>query len=190
MRETAAGHGRITVSTYTMRPWLSELQRREVWRRISHLEPDESATVDNIMCVAGLSYLMAALAWSSAEDQNAAMGSPLIQTFMAPLWGAIGTGSTAVADTDAQLTAEAARSTLMAVGTTAASHLIDALLTWSFLFGVPASTTVIAEAGVFLNGTTAVNTGQLFDHALISPTVSQATNQLATLNVTLSFGNI
>ena len=49
--------------------------------------------VSNVMCTAGLNYLAQAALWSAVEDQNAAMGSPFTATYLAPIFGAVGSSA-------------------------------------------------------------------------------------------------
>ena len=152
-------------------------------------DADQVVEADNIMCVNGLSQMIQSFLWSSIADQNANMGSPYDATFMYPIYGAIGTGTTVPTATDVQLSAEEARAICASGGATNASVGNDPQVVWSFLFGAPGSNQTIAEAGVFLCATGAPNNGFLLDHALITPTVAQATTQLLTLTVDITIGN-
>lgn len=193
MSDSARVMGRIAVATYEFRDEWKGLSKKALLKEMLQVQPDESTTVDNVMCVNGLGLLVQALNWSGVEDQNANMGSPFSTTYLAPLYGAVGTGNTAVVDTDTQLTAESTnspRTTVTAGATQNASHLNPSAVSWSFIFGLPVSgSTVVAEAGLFGQATSVANSGQIIDHALISPTVTQGPTQLMTLIVTLSFGN-
>ena len=175
MDELIRLHGRLTVTTFEADDPLQG--------------PVESVSVENILCYAGLSVMINAMNWSGVQDQNATMGSPFAAVFMYPIYGAIGTALPVVAATDTVLGAEAARSVVSAAGTTGATAANNAIVTWSFLFPIPGSSIVISEAGVFLNATSILNTGSLFDHALISPTVTQTNTQMATLQAAFSWGS-
>lgn len=144
---------------------------------------------DNILCAAGLTVLVQALNWAAIEDQNVNMGSPFVPTYLAPLYCAIGTGVTAVADTDVALTAEYARTVAEDASTQGASHLNDATVAWAFLFGFPAVAQVITEVGLFAQALNVPGTGSMLDHALIAG-LPWAINQLLTALVTFSIGNI
>ena len=151
----------------------------------------EERTVANTSCAEGLTIFATAVAWSAIEDQNANMGSPFSSPYyLAPVYGAVGTSATAVTVNDSQLTAESAiltRQVCSSYGTTAASGSTGSMATFSFFFPIPGSSVVVAEAGMFLQATSTINSGFILDHALISPTVTVGTNQTATLNVTFTF---
>jgi len=182
-------HGHMVLRTHTMRPEWEGMDPHELLRQLEVADADQVVEADNIMCVNGLSQMIQAFLWSSIADQNANMGSPYDATFMYPIYGAIGTGSTAVTALDTQLTAEEARAICASGGATNASVGGDPQIVWSFLFGAPGSNQTIAEAGVFLCATATPNNGFLLDHALISPTVAQTTSQLLTLTVDITIGN-
>lgn len=141
----------------------------------------DERTVDNIMCTAGYIILVQAMAWSMAIDQNQTLGILLTPQYAAPVFGAVGssTGNPSAADT--QLYAELGRSTLYSVSTNSTS------ITLGFFFGTSVSTWTITEAGIFVSGTTTVNSGSLLDHALVSPPVSKSAAQTATLSIVLTF---
>jgi hypothetical protein len=42
---------------------------------------------------------------------------------------------------------------------------------------------------VYFQATSTVSSGSLFNHALISPTITQSTTQIFTLNISVSIGN-
>ena len=182
-------HGHMVLRTHTMRPEWEGMEPSHLLRQLEVADADQVVEADNIMCVNGLSQMIQAFLWSSIADQNANMGSPYDATFMYPIYGAIGTGSTAVTALDTQLTAEEARAICASAGATNASAGGDPQIVWSFLFGAPGSNQTIAEAGVFLCATATPNNGFLLDHALISPTVAQTTSQLLTLTVDITIGN-
>lgn len=171
------------VGTFVLRTWNQDGSLAE--ERISK----------NVMCAVGLTVLAQAINWSGVVDQNANMGNAFSYQDLTPIYGAIGTGNTTPTDADVLLTAEVdfpnGRSPVYAGATSAAiSGGTDATWTWDFFFGIPPMTIVIAECGVFVNSTNSIDVpGQLLDHALISPTVTQTTAQTATLSVTFSIGN-
>jgi hypothetical protein len=179
----------MILRTHTLRPGWKDMDPHELLRLLEVADADQVVEADNIMCVNGLSQMIQAFLWSSIADQNANMGSPYNATFMYPVYGAIGTGVTAVTATDVQLTTEEARTICASGGATNASVGGDPQIVWSFLFAAPASPQTIAEAGVFLCATSVINNGFLLDHALITPTVAQSTSQLLTLTVDITVGN-
>lgn len=195
IEERGVLHGRITVATHQWKPVYEDLRDIDILMDLAGRTPDDEVIVDNILCVPGLTVMVQALNRSAVEDQNVNMGSPFVPIFLAPVFGAVGTGSTAVSATDTALTAEVTRSTIAAGGSQGASATTNPLVTWLFLMPAPATAIVIAEAGVFLQGTLDVNgaplanSGFLLDHALINPTVPQSTSQLATVGMTLAIGN-
>lgn len=191
--EHAGLHGRIAVATYEMRPEWEGLSYSKLLSKIEGSEPVERVEVQNVLCVNGLGILVSAINWSAIEDQNANMGSPFSTTYLAPIYGAVGTGNTAVVDTDTKLTTESTntvRAIAIAGATSAASHSNPATVAWSFIFGLPVSgSTVVAEAGVFVQATATADSGSILDHALISPTVTQTSTQILTVVATFSVGN-
>ena len=182
-------HGHMILSTHTMRPEWEGMDPHHLLRLLEVADADQVVDADNIMCVNGLSQLIQSVLWSSIADQNTNMGQPYTASYMYPIYGAVGTGTTAVTSNDTQLTTEAARAICASAGVTNASVSTDPEVVWSFLFGAPGSALTIAEAGVFLCATSTTNNGLLLDHALITPTVAQSTSQLLTLTVVITMGN-
>lgn len=190
--EQARLHGRIAVSTIGWRHEWAGLSRRDLWERCQSVDPEEHVEADNILCVAGLSLFAAAVLWAGLEDVNASLGSPFSASYLAPIYGAVGTGTTTPADTDIGLTAESTNSARQPVISGAiqnASHGNPATVAWAFLFGLPLASVTVAEAGIFAQATSTVNNGSLLDHALISPTVTQSTLNLLSATCTISVGN-
>lgn len=142
---------------------------------------------DNVVCTTGYTVIAAALAWSGIQDQAANLGI-LAPTYLTPLWGAVGSGTGAVAKADTQLQTELGRVVVSGTGATPASASIAAQATWLFYFPNPASTWTVAEAGVFANATSAANSGSMVDHWSFSPTVSVPTTNTLVLEVSLLFG--
>ena len=130
---------------------------------------------DNTMCFAGLTAIVNALVWSGVQDQatNLAIPSP---TFLTPLYGAIGSGTTPATSADTLLTAELARVTVGAGSSAPATSTIPAQAIWTFYFPTPASTYTVGEAGVFANGSpsnaSVATAGTLLDHWVFSPTIT------------------
>lgn len=146
---------------------------------------------DNTMCTAGLTAIVNALVWSGVQDQAAALGIPSA-TYLTPLYGAIGSGTTPATAADTLLTAELARVTVGAGSSTPATPTIPAQVIWTFYFPTPATNYTVGEAGVFANGSnngaTVATAGTLIDHWVFTPTITvsnpntmilQATFQLA-----------
>jgi hypothetical protein len=163
------------------------------------LLPCERVESDNVICAAGLTVLLAGLLWSSIEDQNANMGNPFNVTYVAPIYGAIGTGQSldvngnptgppTTSVTDTALVNEVSRVTATQAGFTAASSTGTGSLQWLFLFPAPTTNLTITEAGVFTQAQNITANGSLLDHAVINPFVTQTASQLLTLSVTLNFG--
>lgn len=130
---------------------------------------------DNTMCTVGMTAIARALVWSGLQDQatNLGLTSP---TYLTPLYGAIGSGTTAPTAADVLLTAELARVTVGAGSSTPATPTIPSQAIWTFYFPTPAVSYTVGEAGVFANGSavaTSVSTaGTLLDHWVFSPTIS------------------
>jgi hypothetical protein len=135
---------------------------------------------DNLLTSAGYAVLIAAMFWTCIVDQNAQMGLMLTPQYAFPIYGAVGSGSTAPASSDTTLTSELARSVVYTGSYTATTFTVN------FFYGTTGSWT-ITEAGVFLNATSTANTGFLFDHALVSPSVTKTSTQTCTLSLTMSW---
>lgn len=142
---------------------------------------DTETHVNNVMCDTGYAVLATAILWSATIDQNGNLGLSLTPSYCAPMYGAVGTGSSTVSNLDKQLQSELGRGTVYS-GTTNGSSV-----TFNFFFGLTLVNWTIAEAGIFLQATGDPNSGALLDHALINPAVSKTTVQTATLAVTLAF---
>jgi hypothetical protein len=167
-------HGRFTLRTF--RDGLVSAER----------------TADNILCAAGLSVLVTAVNWSAVEDQNGAMGNPFSITYLAPILGALGSGSGTPAATDTALFSELSygdytRQVVSAAGTTAATGSNPGSIVWEFFFPTTAEAWTITECGVFVTATT--SSGSLFDHAIISPSVTKPAGETALLQIVISLGN-
>lgn len=142
---------------------------------------------DNVVCTTGYTAIAAALAWSGIQDQATNLGI-LTPTYLAPLYGAVGSGTGAVAKADTQLQTELSRVTVSGTGATPASSTIAAMTTWLFYFPNPSVTWTVAEAGVFANGTAIPGSGSMLDHWSFSPTVSVPTTNTLILEVSFTFG--
>jgi hypothetical protein len=142
---------------------------------------------ENVVCTTGYTAIAAALAWSGIQDQASNLGI-LAPTYLTPLYGAVGSGTGAVAKADTQLQTELGRVVVSGTGATPASSTIAAMTTWLFYFPNPASTWTVAEAGVFANATSTANSGSMLDHWSFSPTVSVPTTNTLILEVSFTFG--
>lgn len=142
---------------------------------------------DNIVTTTGYTALAASLVWSGIQDQAAELGvtSP---TFLTPLYGAVGSGTGTVAKSDVELFAELGRETVGAGASSPATSLIAASATWLFYFPSPAATWTVAEAGLFANATSAVNSGSMLDHWAFSPSVSVPPTDTLLLQISLLLG--
>lgn len=142
---------------------------------------------DNVICATGYTALAAAAVWSGIEDQAANLGITA-PTYLTPLYGAVGTGSGSVSVSDTQLFSEISRTTVGAGASTPATPTVSALATWVFFFTNAASPYTVTEAGVFANGTTAVNTGSLIDHWAFTSSITVPTTNALILQVSLMYG--
>lgn len=138
----------------------------------------------NLICAAGVAQLSASIVWAAAQDQNVAMGSPLTPQTMFPIYGAVGSSSTAANSADAQLGAELGR----VVVVEAASSGFQVLFT--FFFPTTAIDWAITECGVFVSGSLtasgSANTGLLLNHSVFAA-VTKTTVQTATLQASFTF---
>jgi|ERR1035437_272719 hypothetical protein len=147
---------------------------------------DERVT-PNLMCSAGYYQLVACSAWSVAEDQSAAMGTPTPIQVLYPCYGAVGSASPTPLSTDVQLGAELGRAVVTE------SNYSGNQMTIMFFYPTSSSPWVMTECGVFVssgaaNGTatTAANTGLLLNHAVFAG-VTKTAAQTATLLATFTF---
>ena len=97
--------------------------------------------------------------------------------------GAIGTSATAPTTADTQLGAESARVSLTYAQD---SSYNEAVMQFFFPDSVLANTTYY-EFGVFVDGTTAPNSGQLFNHALFGTPYSKSPGVDTTVEVDITF---
>lgn len=129
----------------------------------------------NTMCTAGMTAIANALVYSGIQDQAANLGVTT-SYYLTPLWGAIGSSTTAATAADVLLGAELARVTVGAGSSAPATPTIASQATWTFYFPTPATSYTVGEAGVFANGTSSnanVQTaGILLDHWVFTPTVT------------------
>lgn len=142
---------------------------------------------DNVVCTTGYTAIAAALAWSGIQDQAANLGITT-STYLTPLYGAVGSGTGAVAKSDTTLQTELSRVTVSGTGATPASSTIAAQTTWLFYFPNPSVAWTVAEAGVFANASTTSGSGSMLDHWSFSPTVSVPTTNTLLLEVSFAFG--
>jgi hypothetical protein len=142
---------------------------------------------ENVVCTSGFSQIAAALMWSGMQDQAANLGvtSP---TFLAPLYGAVGSGVGTVAKSDVALFSELGRQPVGGSASGPASSLIAAQATWLFYFPNPATTWSVTEAGVFAGATPVAGSGFMMDHWAFSPTVTVPTTDTLILQLGLQFG--
>lgn len=96
-------------------------------------------------------------------------------------YGAIGTGSTAVALTDTQLTTESARTTV-AYSQNVGNN--TAIIQFFFANTVLANTTY-REFGTFVDGTGTANSGNIFNHALFSTPYTKVSGTDTTVEVSI-----
>lgn len=136
----------------------------------------------NVITTAGLTAFASAINWAAISDQAANLGlnTPYLLT---PLYGAVGTGTTAVAAADTALTSELSRNVV------SSASAANGQITWSFFFGTNAAVGTIAEAGVFAGADSGAGDGILLDHVLISPTVTKSGSQTMTMQAIFTLVN-
>jgi hypothetical protein len=97
-------------------------------------------------------------------------------------YGALGTGSTTPAASDTELTAEVARvapSTAFGIGNNEAEY--------QFYFpDANLANNTYREAGTFMNGTASLDSGQIFNHALLGTPYIKTSGTDTTLQVNIS----
>jgi len=101
------------------------------------------------------------------------------------LFGEIGTGATTPALADTALTAPTNRA---AVGFQQNSGSTDAIFQFFFADSQLANETY-NEFGTFVDGTSTIGSGQIFNHALLSPAYTKVSGQDTTVQVDFSFAN-
>jgi hypothetical protein len=97
-------------------------------------------------------------------------------------WGAIGTGVATPAVTDSELGAEVARSSVLFFQDSAFSQAV-----FQFFFpdgSIPNQT--YTEFGSFMGATATLNSGNIFNHALLSPTYVKTAGTDVTVELTIS----
>jgi hypothetical protein len=101
------------------------------------------------------------------------------------LYGEIGTGATAPALSDMGLTTPTNRA---AVGFQQNYGSTDAIVQFFFSDSQLANETY-SEFGTFIDGNTAIGSGQIFNHALLSPTYTKVAGQDTTVQVDITVAN-
>jgi len=122
----------------------------------------------NIACANGKNFIAS---WLNVENPSHTLSN---------IYGAVGTSATAPASTDTQLGAELAR---VVLGTNSRSSNI---VTFSFFFNTSSGNGTWAEAGLFLNATSATNNGSLLSHLAVSEAKTSLVT--ATLQIAISIG--
>jgi hypothetical protein len=159
--------------------------------KLTVVRPDgsvrEQREGDNVVCTTGYTAITSALVWSGIQDQATNLGvtSP---TYLTPLYGAVGSGTGTVLKSDTALQAELGRQVVGAGASSPASATVPAQTTWLFYFASPTVTWTVAEAGVFANATSAINSGSMLDHWSFSPTITVPTADSLILQVSFQFG--
>lgn len=146
-------------------------------------ELTNTVTVDNVPCLAGLNDLAAAVGWAGAQDQALLIGAQ--PAFLTPLYGAVGTGTGTPAVTDTELYDELMRTTVASVTSTPLSD--GAATLFQFQFSANVLSYSISEIGLFTLASVAVNSGDLLDHAIISPSFTWTAGETMTLAASLGF---
>lgn len=142
----------------------------------------ESRTNKNLVTTAGLAALASALNWSGISDQAANLGLNTPYS-LAPVYGAVGTGTVPVTALDTALTAEVAR------GTVSQASAANGLSSWSFFFGSTQAVGTISEAGAFASASVTPGSGILIDHVLISPALVKTNTQTMTMQVSFTLAS-
>lgn len=142
----------------------------------------ETRTNKNLVTTAGLAALAAALNWSGISDQAANLGLNTPYS-LAPVYGAVGTGTLPVTAIDTALGNEVAR------GTVSQSSASNGQSAWSFFFGSSQAVGTISEAGAFAGATLTPGSGILIDHVLISPAITKTNTQTMTMQVSFTLAS-
>ncbi|WAL67153.1 hypothetical protein ORV05_05015 [Amycolatopsis cynarae] len=142
---------------------------------------------DNVICTTGYTALAAALVWSGVQDQATNLGvtNP---TYLAPLYGAVGSGAGTPAKADTALFSELGRQVVGAGAASPATASIAAQATWLFYFPSPTTTWTVTEAGLFAGATATAGSGSMIDHWAFTPSVTISTTNALILQVSLLLG--
>ena len=136
----------------------------------------------NMITLAGLGAFASAINWSGIEDQSANLGMST-PYFLAPVYGAVGTGTGTLSGSDTKLFNELAR------GVVTQATGVTGQLSWAFFFGPTQAIGTITEAGAFGGAGTATDSGTMLDHVIISPAVTKTNAQTMTMQVTFTLVN-
>lgn len=90
---------------------------------------------------------------------------------------AVGTGTNTPLSTDTQLQTELARTTV------SSSSRSNSQTTLNFFYNSSTANGTITEVGAFIDGTASANSGQIWNHAIFSPSITKTSAQ--TLTITL-----
>lgn len=96
-------------------------------------------------------------------------------------YGAVGTSSSSPAVTDTQLGTEIARAVVYGTPSRTAN-----VVTIEFYFGPTEANGTLTEFGAFVDGTSTVNTGTMFDRVNISVTKTSLNSLIIALTITVS----
>lgn len=142
---------------------------------------------ENVVCTNGFTQIAAALMWSGMQDQAANLGITT-PTYLAPLYGAVGSGTGTVAKSDVALFSELGRAVVGGAASSPASSTVAAQVTWLFYFNNPVTTLTVTEAAVFAGATSVAGSGFMMDHWAFSPSVTVPTTDSLILQLSLVFG--
>lgn len=171
-------NGHLTLTSVDTEWFMAHRPDTELMMHVPDDVITDQTSGDNTMCVAGLSVLVGAIAWSGIQDIAANLGVT-VPTYLTPLYGAVGTGTGSTANTDTQLFTELSREAVGAAASAPATATISAQTTWLFYFPNPPTTWTVTEAGVFVNASASTNAGSLLDHFVFgSPVTVPTTNTL------------
>lgn len=144
---------------------------------------------DNTICINGLTDVAAAISYLGVQDIAADIGTTPV--YITPIYGAVGNGdivTTPPSLVDTALVNEISRSTASASGYAPALGSNPGQVVWQFQFPInnSGSNYTITEAGVFVQASETTGSGDLFDHAVFSPSAQWLTNQSMILSLQLS----
>jgi hypothetical protein len=181
-------HGRLSVTAVDAEWFHAHRDRTDLMMNPPASVVSDRHEGDNTICVNGVSAIAAAIVWSGLQDQAANLG--VTSTYLTPLYGAVGSGTGSVANTDTQLFTELGRQTVGAGAASPATTSISGQFTWLFYFAQPTSTWTVTEAGVFANASATANSGILMDHYVVSPSVTVTTSNTLILQAVFSLTGV
>lgn len=152
-----------------------------------HGQPISERRGHNMMMANGLTAIAESLMWSGVEDvaDSAGISGPI---YLAPLWGAIGSGTQTPVQTLTALRTETTRAQVSSAAYSAASGSGSASVTYLFYYPGPSTAWTITEAGLFSSASATAGSGTMLDYWQFSPSLVVQTPNSLVLQATATIG--